>query len=228
MSLATIAGFGVDWLELDRPFSGAWILRARLDIGDDATPALGTFSCVFDDGTSTIEYNGTIIQSNDDTGDGYVIGVGGMGKLGTILPGVDYSQPQPRTVAKDIITACGETEGDLSGLDTLSRIEPAYSCINGRASKQLESLCKKLSNPDSIVRWLVTASGTIDIGVPQWPTYSGAPFVVHKPNAYGVVIAEPNIPDIEPGSIVDGIRIGRVRYYIDDNGLTAHLEVPNE
>jgi hypothetical protein len=222
-SLATLAGFGVDVLDLERPFFGAWILRACIDVADDAAPALGPFSCVFDDGESTIEYTGTLIHSQADTGDAYVIGVGGQGKLGTMIKGVDYSQPQPRTIAKDIIAACGEVEGDLSGLDSLSRIEPAYSCIASSASNQLRSLCRMVN-----ARWYTRHDGGIAIGPSLWPTYTGDPFIVHNPNAHGTIIAEPNIPDIEPGMIVGGFRIARVRYFLGEDGLSAHLGVANE
>jgi hypothetical protein len=222
-SLATLAGFGVDTLELDRPFFGEWIIRAKLDIADNDAPPLGPFSCVFDDGNSSIEYNGTLIHSQADTGDAYVIGVGGQGKLGTMLPGVDYSQPQPRTIAQDIIAACGETIGDLSGLDSLSRIDPVFSCIASSASNQLQALCKLI-----IARWYTRPDGGIVMGAPTWPTYSGDPFIVHNPNAHGTIIAEPNIPDIEPGMVVGGFRIARLRYFINDDGLTAHLGVANE
>jgi hypothetical protein len=222
MSLATLLGFGADTLELERPFFGAWILRARLDIADDDAPPLGPFTCVFDDGNSTIEYSGTLIHSQEDTGDAYVVGVGGQGKLGTMLQGVDYSQPQPRTIAQDIIAACGEVVGDLSGLDSLSRVEPVYSCIAGLASHQLHALCRLVG-----ARWYTRPDGGIVIGPPTWPTYSGEPFIVHNPNAHGTMIAEPNIPDIEPGMIVGGFRIARVRYFVNEDGLSAQLGIAN-
>lgn len=218
MSLATLAGFGVEWLELDRPFEGLWIIRAKLDIGDDAIPVLGPFTCLFNDGTSIIEYRGTLLLSSDDNGDAYVIGVAGNGKFGTVLPGVDYSLPQPRTVARDILTACGEVAGDISSLDTLPRINPVYSCLSGRATKQLTDLCRTIG-----ARWYAHIDGTINIDVPSWPTYTNEAFVVHKPNAYGVAHAEPSLPDIAPGMIVDGKRIARVRYWLDENGLSAYL-----
>ena len=222
-SLATLLGFGVDVLDIDRPFSNAWILRARIDIADEPAPVRGPFSCVFDDGESTIEYSGTLIHSQADTGDAYVIGVGGQGKLSTFLQGVDYSQPQPRTIAQDIIAACGEVIGDLSGLDSLARIEPVYSCIKGLASRQLQSLCNLLG-----IRWYTRPDGGIVIGPPTWPTYANDPFIVHNPNEHGTIIAEPNLPDIEPGMVVGGFRIASVHYYLDSNGLSAHLGVANE
>lgn len=221
--LATLQGFGVDTLELDRPFFGAWIVRARIDVGDKDAPSLGPFSCVFDDGESSIEYRGTLIHSQEDTGDAYVIGVGGQGKLGTPLQGVDYSQPHARTVAQDIIAACGEAIGDLSGLDLLPRIEPVFSCIAASASNQLQALCKLIG-----ARWYTRVDGGIVVEPPAWSAYDGNEFVVCNPNEHGIIIAEPNIPDIEPGTIYGGYRIARIRYYIDDNGLSAHLGVANE
>lgn len=221
--LATLQGFGADALELERPFFGAWIIRARIDIGDKDAPPLGPFSCIFDDGESSIEYIGTLIHSQEDTGDAYVIGVGGQGKLGTLLQGVDYSQPQPRTIAQDIIAACGEVIGDLSGLDSLSRIEPVFSCIASSASNQLHSLCKLIG-----ARWYTRADGGIVVGPDVWPNYEGSEFIVRRPNEHNVIISEPNIPDIEPGMVFGGYRIARTRYYIDDNGLSAHLGVANE
>lgn len=221
--LATLQGFGADTLELDCPFVGAWILRARIDIADEPAPSLGPFSCVFDDGESTIEYRGTLIHSQADTGDAYVIGVGGQGKLGTLLQGVDYAQPQARTVAQDIIAACGEVIGDLSALDSLPRIEPVFSCIKTTARNQLQALCNIIG-----ARWYTRPDGGIVIDVPSWPTSARDLFVVRNPNQHGTMIAEPSIPDIEPGMVVDGFRVARVRYFIDENGLTAHLGVSNE
>jgi len=222
-SLATLLGFGVDTLELERPFIGAWILRARIDIADEPAPSLGPFSCVFDDGESTIEYSGTLIHSQSDTGEAYVIGVGGQGKLGTLLQGVDYAQPQARTIAQDIIAASGEVIGDLSALDSLPRIEPVFSCIKTTARNQLQALCNVIG-----ARWYTRPDGGIVIDVPSWPTCAGDPFIVRNPNQHGTMIAEPNLPYIEPGMIVGGFRIARVRYYIDADGLTANLGVAHE
>lgn len=222
MSLASISGFGADMLEIDRPYNGAWILRAKLDIADNEPPPLGPFSCIFDDGLSVVTYTGTLISSRADTGDAYVVGIGGQGKLGVIVNGIDYSQPQPRTIAKDIIEACGETIGDMSVLDGAKRIEPAYSRLSGRASVQLQTLCELVG-----VRWYTRIDGAINISALEWIEYDNDPFVVHNPNENGTMIAEPNLPDIEPSMIVGGFKIARVRYFIDENGLYARLGVHN-
>jgi hypothetical protein len=220
MSIATIGKFGADTLSLDRPFVGTWVLRAKLDIGDEPSPSIGPFSCVFDDGLSSIEYIGTIISSIADVGDANVVCVGGNGKLDTLMQGVDYSQPKPSTIARDIIEGCGEVVGDLSTIESLPRIENVYSCVAGRASNQLQYLCEQIG-----ARWFVGVDGKTNIVIDTWPTYSNDAFIVHNPNEYNEIIAEPNIADIDPGMIVDSFRVSRVRYFVDDHGLSARLGV---
>lgn len=220
MSLAKIAGFGADWIDLDRPFNGFSVLRARLDIGTDDAPSLGQTSCVFDDGNGVIEYAMTIVESSNDNGDAYIVAVGGRGQLSRIIEGDDYSQPPPRLVLSAILEGVGEVAGDIDGLDSLDRIEPVYARATNAASRQLDALCNLVG-----ARWYTRPDGAINAGPPTWLTYAGDAFVIHNANAHGIIIAEPALPDIEPGSIVGGIRVGRVRYFVDKQGLTAHLYV---
>lgn len=226
MSFAKANGVGVDWLDLERPFSGNWILRARLDIGADAPPAPGPLSLVFDtsgddgDTGESITYTGTILESYADEGDGWILAVGGAGGLRLDLPGDDYAKPPPRVVVAAILAAAGELAGDLTGLDTLDRIEPFYGRLAGRADRQLDAICSLVG-----ARWHVGADGKVNAGPATWPTYSGDPFITHRPNASGIITAEPDLPDIEPGSIVDGYRVASVRYFVTDEGLSAKLSL---
>lgn len=218
MSLATLAGFGADWLELDRPFNGVSIFRARLDIGTDNAPPLGQTTCLFDNGNGSTEYVCTILESVADNGDAHIVAVGGQGQTSRVIEGDDYILPPPRVVLVAILDEIGETIGDIGGLDSLSRIEPVYTRATGPAARQIDSLCKLIGS-----RWYTRVDGAINAGPPTWPTYEDDPFIVHNANAHGIIMAEPALPDIEPGSIVNGVRIGRVRYFVDDDGLTAHL-----
>jgi hypothetical protein len=220
LSLAKVGDFGVDWLDLVRPFSGNWIARARLDIGTDAAPALGASSIVFDTGAATMTYSGTIIDSSDDEGDAWIVMVGGAGGLRIELDGDDYERPPPRVVVSAILSAAGEVEGDLAGLASLPRVEPFYGRLAGRADRQLDALCSVVS-----ARWYVTHEGKVSVGPATWPTYPADAFIVHRPNAQGVVSAEPDLPDVEPGMVVDGYRIAHVRYFVTEDGLSARLTV---
>lgn len=218
MSFATIAEFGADWIDLDRPLSGEWILRAKLDIGTNNAPMIGPSQCIFNDGNSSITYEGTIITSSDDNGDAYVVMVGGAGKLSTVIDGDDYSRPQVRTVFAAIIGEIGETIGNIDGLDSLARIDPVYTRARNQANRQLDALCDIVG-----ARWFVRNDGKIEAGPLTWPTYAGDPFIIHNANSNGIIIADPALPDIVPGMIVDGVRIGRVRYFVDSKGLSTHL-----
>lgn len=219
--------FGVDWLDLERPFSGNWTLRAKLDTGTDDPPPLGPLELVFDTRSSdldatgeTMTYVGTIIESYADEGDSYIVAVGGAGGLRKAITGDDYERPPPRVVAGAILAAAGEVAGDLSGLDPLPRVDPFYGRLAGRADRQLDALCSLVG-----ARWFVRPDGAVDAGPATWPTYASDPFTVHRPNASGVISAEPDLPDIEPGSVVDGYRVASVRYYVTDEGLSAKLSL---
>lgn len=220
MSFAKVGNFGVDWLELVRPFSGNWTFRGRLDIGTDAAPAPGPTSVVFDTGSASITYTGTIIESSADEGDGWVTIVGGAGGLRWELAGDDYERPPPRVVVAAILAAAGEVSGDLSGLDILPRIEPFYGRLAGLASRQLDALCSLVG-----ARWYMTHDGKVNAEPAAWDEYEGDAFIIHRPSANGVIDAEPDLPDIEPGMIVDGYRVAHVRYFVTADGLSAKLGV---
>lgn len=226
MSFAKANGVGVDWLDLERPFSGNWIVRARLDIGTDAPPGLGPLTLVFDtsgedeENGASITYTGTIVESYADEGDGWIVAVGGTGGLRRALPGDDYAKPPPRVVVAAILAAAGELAGDLSGLASLDRIEPFYGRLAGRADRQLDAICSLVG-----ARWYVGAEGKVNAGPATWPTYTGDPFITHRPNASGIISAEPDLPDIEPGMIVEGYRVASVRYFVTDDGLSAKLGI---
>jgi hypothetical protein len=220
LSLAKVGLFGVDWLDLVRPFSGNWIARARLDIGTDAAPPLGASSIVFDTGAATMTYAGAIIESNADEGDAWIVMVGGAGGLRLDLDGDDYERPPPRVVVSAILSAAGEVEGDVADLASLPRVEPFYGRLAGRGDRQLDALCSVIG-----ARWYVTHEGKVSVGPAAWPTYPADAFIVHRPNAQGVVSAEPDLPDVEPGMVVDGYRIAHVRYFVTEDGLSAKLTV---
>ena len=218
MSLVSLGDFGVDWLDLERPFSGTWLARARLDIGTDDPPALGPATLTFDTGSASMAYVGTIIESYEDEGDGWVLMVGGAGGLRRALTGDDYERPPPRVVVAAILAGAGELAGDLASLAPLLRIEPFYSRLAGLASRQLDAVCQVIG-----ARWTVRADGAVDVGPAAWPTYPSDAFIVHRPNANGILDAEPELPDIDPGSIVDGYRVAHVRYFVTEGGLSAKL-----
>lgn len=220
MSYAKVGDFGADWLELVRPFSGTWTARVRLDIGTDEPPAPGPASIVFDTGAASVTYSGTILESSADEGDGWLVIVGGTGGLRTELPGDDYERPPPRLVASAILSAAGEVSGDLTGLDVLPRIEPFYGRLAGLASRQLDALCSLVG-----ARWYVGRDGKVNVGPATWPTYASDAFITHRPNAHGIIAAEPDLPDVEPGSVVDGYRIAHVRYIVSEDGLSAKLGI---
>jgi hypothetical protein len=222
MSYATINGVDVEWLDLDRPFQGNWTLRARIDLGDSDALPLGPLTLVFDtgaEGVQAVTYAGTILESTHDQGEGYIYAVGGAGGLRGVLAGDDYAAPPPRVVASAILAAAGESLGDLSGLDTLARIEPFYGRLAGTGTAQLDRLCRTLG----VTTWRVRPDGAVDVFVPAWPTFEGDAFLGHFPNASGVAHAEPDLPTIDPGMVVDGLRVSRVRYFVDDTGLSAKL-----
>lgn len=218
MSLVKLGDVGVDWLDLERPYSGTWLARARLDIGADAPPALGPGTLTFDTGAVSMSYVGTIIESYSDEGDGWIVMVGGTGGLRRVLLGEDYERPPPRVVVAAILAGAGEVAGDLFGLSTLARIEPFYSRLAGLASRQLDAVCAIVG-----ARWSVRPDGAVDVGPAAWPAYASDPFIVRRPNAAGIIDAEPELPDIEPGSIADGYRVAHVRYFVTEDGLSAKL-----
>jgi hypothetical protein len=221
VSLAVINDHDVEWLDLDRPFQGAWLLRAKVDIGEGVALAVGPMSLVFDDGSGQpVTYTGTTLESSADQGDGYISAVGGAGGLRKVVAGDDYDAPPPRVVVAAILAAAGELAGDLSGLDALPRIDPFYSRLEGKAAAQLDELAKVTG-----ATWRVRPDGRVDMGVPTWPTFDGDAFLGNFPNASGVLHAEPALPTIDPGMIVEGFRIGRVRYFVDAGGLSAKLTV---
>lgn len=226
MSLADVNGSDVEWLDLDRPFRGNWFLRARLDIGEGDALALGPMALTFDDGSGVapVIFSGTILESSNDQGECYVYAVGGAGGLRRELPGEDYAAPPPRLVAGAILAGAGELAGDLSTLDAMPRIEPVYTRLRGTGTAQLDALCKLVG-----ATWRIRPDGRVDVGVPSWPTSGVDPFLSHFPNASGVAHAEPALPTIDPGTVVQGLRVARVRYFVDGGGLSAKLtvEVPS-
>jgi hypothetical protein len=216
----TANGLRVDWLCLDVPFMGLWTARARLDIGDGAAPT-GALTLAFDtgdEGASPVTWSGTILESTADEGEASVYVVAGSGGLvaATGLAGADYDQPPPRVVAAAILEAAKETPGDLTVLDALPRIEPVYTRLRGRGVAQLDALARRCG-----VRWRAAPSGAIDVPNDTWPPADA--FIVRRWDDSGRAAAEPDLPTLLPGIVVDGRRVSRVQYTVNEDGLSAVL-----
>lgn len=222
MSFAEIGGAPVEWLDLYLPWSGVWTLRARVDLDGADAIALGATTLRFDDGTESIEYRGTILQSSATDGTGELYAIGGAAGLRKRIVGEDYARPPPRLVVAAILSACGEALGDTSTIDALPLVEPSYQRLAGLADRQLDELARVAG-----FRWYVQSDGAIACEVPSWPAYQGDAFIVANADSTGLVRAEPSIPNLLPGMTVDGVRIASVRYVLADDGLYAMLgQVP--
>jgi hypothetical protein len=208
----------VEWLDLHLPWSGAWSLCARVDLEGDDALAIGPLSLVFDDGSRSITYSGTILSSSADEGTGSIVAVGGAGGLRKRIAGEDYTRPPPRIVIAAILSACGETLGDVSTIETLPLIEPSYQRLVGRADRQIDALCELVG-----LRWYVAETGRVNVELPTWPTYERDAFLVRLRDINGERRAEPDVADIMPGMIVEGERVASVRYVLNEDGLTAML-----
>jgi hypothetical protein len=144
------------------PRSGLW--TADLLLADDASlPPVGS-QAVFN------AYNtlraGTVIEAGQEYLQLRVRVIGGAGKLESELPPQSYTGYSLGDVARDILSECGESPGDLSGLNLNTQ---RWVRSQGPASSGIRRLINKQRSDGNEIRMLAEHTG--EISVRQWTPY---------------------------------------------------------
>ncbi|MDI1430227.1 hypothetical protein [Polyangium sorediatum] len=210
MSLVQIGALEVISLRLSMPLAGAWTAEAEVDTAEPLSGSVVIAVGVED--AATVEFSGTVLESRAFEGRARAFIVGGRGGLRRELPPRQYQLAPPRLIVSAILREAGEEAGELEGLDGLP-VLARWVRVRARAAEALNVVCRRAG-----VSWRVRRNGTILVGVETWPVYAGRPFCVSEDGAHARAVYAQDAPDIEPGILFDGRRVGRVVHRVDDAG----------
>lgn len=210
MSLVQIGALEVISLRLSMPLAGAWTAEVEVDTGEPLAGAVVIAMGV--DDAAPVEFSGTVLESRAFEGRARAFIVGGRGGLRRELPPRQYQLAPPRLVVSAILRESGEEAGELEGLDGLPLLA-RWVRARARAAEALNVVCRRAG-----VSWRVRRNGTIRVGVERWPAYAGRPFCVSEDGAHARAMYAPEAPDIEPGMLLEGRRVGRVVHHVNDAG----------
>jgi len=211
VSLAHLGSLELISVRISMPLAGIWTAEAELD-ADEVPLGRASIAIAVED-TSPVTFLGTVIESGAFEGRARAFIVGGAGGLRRELPPRQYRIAPPRIIAAAILREAGELAGDLSALEGLLPL-PRWVRSRSTGAAALSVLCRRLG-----VGWRVLRDGSVRVGSEAWAPYAGAPFLVEHDGASGRAVAAQDAPDIEPGVVLGGRRIGGVVHAVGDNGV---------
>ncbi|TKD03448.1 hypothetical protein [Polyangium fumosum] len=210
MSLVQIGSLEVISLRLSMPLAGAWTAEAEVDTAEPlAGPAVIALGV---ENAAPVEFSGTVLESRAFEGRARAFIVGGRGGLRRELPPRQYQLAPPRLIVSAILREANEDAGELEGLDGLP-VLARWVRARARVAEGLNVVCRRAG-----VSWRVRRNGTIRVGVETWPAYHGRPFCISEDGAHARAVYAQEAPDIEPGILLEGRRVGRVVHRVDDAG----------
>jgi hypothetical protein len=210
MSMVQIGAAEGIALRLSMPLVGAWTAEGELD-GDEAPEGTVPITIAGEEGPP-LSFEGTVLEGGAIEGRARLFVVGGRGGLRREIGPQQYQMATPRLIAASILREAGEAEGDLSGLDGLPPL-PCWVRQRGTAAEALSLLSKRVG-----ATWRVMRDGSVRIGPETWPPYAGRFYLIGANWAHGDAVAAQNAPDLEPGLLVEGRRVGRVVHLVTEDG----------
>lgn len=183
------------------PLLGRWVVDLEVD-ADDAPTAAAELR------VGGVAWVGTVHRGGLDEGvwRGRIVGAAG---LDTIVPARSWRGLQPaRGLVVELLGDVGATLDDASAIDAAL---PRWSRVEGRASRALSELARAAG-----VRWRVSPSGPVWVGVDTWPELTLPDGVTAEPLDTDPVqgAAVYGLPGayLLPGQTFEGRRVGGVVY----------------
>jgi hypothetical protein len=144
--------------------------------------------------------------------------VGGAGGLGELARPKHYHRPLVKHVLADLLRDSGETLATTSTPAVLSKDLEAWTTLALTTGAILAALCRVAS---SDVNWRVLADGTVWIGTETWPDSAVVSRSIESDGPNAATIIGTDIPELWPGTLLDGRRVDYVRHDLDDNRTTV-------
>ena len=211
MSLALLGSLEVISLQIDLTLWGVW--TAEIEVDADDVPLGATSIAIGVEGAAPATFSGTVLESGGFLGRARAFMVGGAGGLRRALPPRQYHLAPPKMVIGDIVREAGEKAGDFSTLEKLS-VLPRWVRSAGSGLSSLAVVCGRLGIP-----WRVCRDGSVRAGPEKWPSYRGSVDLLESNGAFGRALAAQDAPDLEPGLLVEGRRLGRVVHIVAEGGV---------
>jgi hypothetical protein len=211
MSLVRVGNLDAIALRLPMPLEGVWTAEVEVDGNEVPTGALSIE--VATEAGPPVVFAGTVLEGGAFEGRVRAFIVGGRGGMRRELPPRQYQLAPPRLIAGAIVREVGEAEGDLDGLDAFAPI-PRWVRSRGSGGAALRVLCARLG-----VTWRMRRDGSVRVGPERWQPYAGQPFVLERDGARSWALAAQDAPDLEPGQLFDGRRVGFVVHVLHEGGV---------
>jgi len=211
MSSVLLGSLEVISLRLSLPLVGIWTANVELDGDKPPTGAQALLMAV--EGAAPVVFSGTVLESGTFEGRSRAFLVGGSAGLRRKLPPRQYSIAPPRVLVSAILREANEMPGDLSGLEGLPPL-PRWIRSAGSGASALSLICRRLG-----LGWRVARNGSIHVGPEGWPEFSGRVSLVEENGSNGRALAAHDKPDLEPGILLEGRRVGRVVHIVREGGV---------
>jgi hypothetical protein len=211
MSLVLLGSLEVISLSLHLPLAGIW--TADVEVDAEAVP-LGKTSIAFGvEDSPPVVFTGSVIEQSGFLGRARAFVIGGTGGLHRMLPPRQYQLAPPHLIVTGILRETGEQMGDLSTLANLSPL-PKWIRSAGSGAHGLRVLGEHRG-----FSWRVVRDGSVRVGPEKWPKYSGAALWIEENLGRRRILTARDGPDIEPGVVIDGQRVGRVVHRVKEGGI---------
>lgn len=202
---ATLRGKDVLEGELTLTLLGVGV--ANLDI-NASEMAAGPADLVYAAGGKSVTYSGTIVESaafGGRTKLRFVLGAGGLTKP---IDALGYGKDTPAaTVVRDVCAATKEALAEGVDAELRTMLLPTWHRFRGSGNSALKTLAEHLG-----IGFRTLANGTVWLGKETWPQVP-TPFEERGPDANGLAVYAPNIPDLAPGTNLSGKRVSTVVHH---------------